>query len=52
MGKFGRRQIDAIFLNFSQKIGFDISCKFETICMQCQVHFSAKNRKIVQDVVC
>ena len=35
-------------LIFSQKIGFDISCKLsalETICMKCQILFSGKNKK-------
>ena len=34
--------------NFSQKIGFDISCKMspvETICMKCQILFTWKNWK-------
>ena len=34
-----------IFLIFSQKIGFNISCKLpplETICMKCQILFSGK----------
>ena len=42
MGKFSRRQNDDIFFYFSQKIGFDISCKLspeETICMMCQSLF-------------
>ena len=35
-----------LFLIFSQKIGFDLSCKLspeETICMKCQILFSGKN---------
>ena len=36
------------FSYFSQKTGFDISCKLsplETICMNCQSLFSGKNKK-------
>ena len=36
------------FSYFSQKTGFDISCKLsplETICMKCQILFSGKNKK-------
>ena len=33
-----------IFVIFSHKIGFDISCK-ETVCMKCQSLFSEKNKK-------
>ena len=36
------------FSYFSQKTGFDITCKLspmETICMQCQNLFSGKNKK-------
>ena len=43
------------FLIFSQKKGFDISCKLssvETICMKCQILFSGKIRKIFQNAVC
>ena len=53
-GKFSRRKID-IFSYFSQKIGFDISCKLspeETICMKWQSQFSGKNEKKFQNVVC
>ena len=48
LGIFSRRQIDDIFSYFSQKTGSDISCKLspeETICMQCQILFSGKNKK-------
>ena len=51
-GKFSRRQID-IFSFFSQKTGFDISCKLsplETICMKCQNLLKIRN--IFQYVVC
>ena len=37
-----------IFSYFSQKTGFNISCKLssvETICMKCQILFSGKNKK-------
>ena len=47
--------ISDIFL-FSQKTGFDISCKLsplETICMKSQILFSRKNKKkIFQYTVC
>ena len=36
------------FSYFSQKTGFDISCKLspqETVCMKCQILFSGKNNK-------
>ena len=36
------------FSYFSQKTGFDISCKLspiKTICMKCQILFSGKNKK-------
>ena len=36
-----------ILFLFSQKTGFDISCKLsplETICMKCQILFSGKNK--------
>ena len=39
----------SIFLIYSRKTGFDISCKFsplEKICMKCQILFSGKNKKI------
>ena len=43
------------FPNFSQKTGFDISCKLspmETVCMKCQILFSGKNKKkIFQNVI-
>ena len=54
---FGRRHFEIYFLYFlylkyisyfSQKTGFDISCKLspkETICMKCQILFSGKNKK-------
>ena len=35
------------FSFFSQKIGFDISCKLSPICMKCQILYSGKKiRKI------
>ena len=44
-----RRHIEIFFFSyFSQKAGFDISCKLsplETICMKCQNPFSWKNKK-------
>ena len=30
---------------FSQKTGFDISCKLSPICMNCQILISGKNKK-------
>ena len=42
------------FLVFSQKMGFDISCKLspmETICVV-KSFFSGKNKKICQFVIC
>ena len=43
LGKnFSRRQFEIFFAYFSQKIGFDISCKLspeETICIKCQSLF-------------
>ena len=42
-----RRHIEIVFL-FSQKTGFDVSCKLspvETICMKCQILFYLKNKK-------
>ena len=46
--KFSRRQFN-IFSYFSEKIGFDISCKLspkETICMKVHIFlFSRKNKK-------
>ena len=55
VGKFNRGQIDNMLSYFSQKIGFDISCKLstmETICIKCQNLFSGKNKKkIFQNVI-
>ena len=52
-------QIGSIYLTmsyFSQKTGFDISCKlspFESICTKCQELFSGKNKIFFfQNVVC
>ena len=45
LGIFSRRQTDNTFSYFTQKTGFDISCKLspkETICMKCQILFSGK----------
>ena len=45
----GKNSADAIlkyFSYFSEKIGYDTSCKLspkETICMKCQILFSRKN---------
>ena len=39
---------ELIFSYFSQTTGFHISCKLsplETICIKCQILFSAKNKK-------
>ena len=57
LGKnFSRRQIGDIFSYFCQKTGLDISCKLspvETICMNCPILFSGKNKKKYhQFVVC
>ena len=53
LGKiFSRRHIDW-FSYFSQKTGFDISCKLsqlETICMKCQILFSGKNKKNITNL--
>ena len=46
---FSRRHLE-YFSFFSQKTGFDISCKLsplETICMKCQILFPGKNKKNV-----
>ena len=40
--KFSADNILKYFTYFSQKTGFDISCK---ICMKCQILFSGKNKK-------
>ena len=48
LGKNFSRNILKYFSYFSQKIGFDISCKLspkETICMNCQSLFSGENKK-------
>ena len=51
MGKFSAENtLFFFFFYFSQKTGFDISCKLspsplETICMKCQTLFSGKNKK-------
>ena len=46
LGKYFSKQFLNIFLIFSQKIGFDISCRLSmTICMKCQSLFSGKNKK-------
>ena len=44
-----------VFFLFSQKIGFDISCKLyakETVCINVKANFLKKIRKIFQNVVC
>ena len=49
LGKiFSRQHIQKYYFYFSQKTGFDISCKLppiETICMKCQSLFSVENNK-------
>ena len=48
LGKIFSRWHFEIFFLFSQKTGFDISCKLsqmETICMNGQILFSGKNKK-------
>ena len=55
LGENFRRQHFKIFSYFSQKTGFDSSCKlspFYTICMKCQILFSGEKRKYHQFVVC
>ena len=50
LGKISSRQHFEICFFFSQKIGFDISCKLspkETVCMECQSLFSGKNKKTI-----
>ena len=49
LGKISANGNLKYFSYFSQKIGFDISCKLspeETICMKHQSLFSGKNKKI------
>ena len=47
LGKiFSRQHFEIIFLLFSQKTGFDISCKVSPLCMKCQILFSGKIRKM------
>ena len=46
--KFYAKDILKYFSYFSQKTGFEISCKLsplETICMNCQILFPQKNKK-------
>ena len=49
LGKiFSRQHFEIFFSYFSQKTGYDISCKLspkETVCMKCQILFSGKNKK-------
>ena len=50
--KIVNRQFEVFFLNFSQKMGFDFSCKLspqETICIKCQSLFSGKNKKNISN---
>ena len=45
---FSADDILKYFSYFSQKTGYDISCKLspkETICMKCRILFSGKNKK-------
>ena len=52
--KFSADDILKCFSYFSQKTGFDISCKLsplETICMNCQILFSGKTRKNIISLV-
>ena len=51
--KFSVDDILKYFSDFSQKTGFDISCKFsllEKICMECQRSFSGKNKKNITNL--
>ena len=54
LGKiFSRWHFEIFFSYFSQKTGFDISCKLcrmETICMKCQILFSGKNKKNITNL--
>ena len=48
LGKIFSKQHFEIFILFSQKTGFDISCKLfpmETICMKCQILIAWKSKK-------
>ena len=48
LGKFSADDIFKYFSYFSQKTGYDISCKLspkETICMKCHILVSGKNKK-------
>ena len=49
LGKNFSRRLKNIFFLFSQKTSFDILCKLspvETICMEYQILFSGKKKKI------
>ena len=51
--KFSADDILKYFFLFFQKIGVDISGKLslnETICMKCQILFSGKNKKYINDL--
>ena len=53
LDKIFSRQPAGDMLIFSQKTGFDISCKLsplETICMKCQIVFSGKIRKNITNL--
>ena len=56
LGKlFCRQHIEIFFFYFSQKTRFDSSCKLspmEAVCMNSQILFFEKNKKIFQYVVC
>ena len=48
LGRISTQHDIFLFSFFSQKIGFDISCKLpplETICIKCQSLLSEKNKK-------
>ena len=53
LGKIFSRQHTKIFFLFSQKSGFNISCKLsplETVCLKYQILFSVKNKKNVTNL--
>ena len=45
LGIFSRRQIDDTFLIFPKKEDLTFHANLETICMQCHIQFSGKNKK-------
>ena len=43
--KFSADDILKYFSFLLQKIGFNITCKLETVCIKCQILISGKNKK-------